>query len=139
MKLLLDEDPDVKLRFRFGPRHEVSTVQQMGWLGKKNGELLRLMLSSGFEALLTGDQNLPYRQNWQQYPFAVVVLSGTPRKVRYSFAAAAPSTGATGAAGAGRRGTRSGGSTAITLQCSAAGKREESSRSPAAEPLGNAR
>lgn len=80
MKLLLDEDLDVKLRFRFGPEHEVSTVRQMGWLGKKNGELLRLMLAAGFEVLVTGDQNIPYQQNWRQYPFMLIILVAHPKK-----------------------------------------------------------
>jgi hypothetical protein len=30
----------------------------MGWAGKKNGELLRLMNQEGFTILLTTDQNL---------------------------------------------------------------------------------
>ena len=74
MKLLLDEDLDVKLRYRFGPAHEVSTVRQMDWLGKKNGELLALMQQAGFEALITGDQNMQHQQNWHNYPLAVIVL-----------------------------------------------------------------
>ena len=80
MKLLLDEDLDVKLRFRFGPEHEVQTVRQMEWLGKKNGELLGLMLAAGFEALITGDQNMPYQQNWQNYPLPVIVLAARPKR-----------------------------------------------------------
>lgn len=80
MKVLLDEDLDVKLRFRFGPAHEVSTVRELNWLGKKNGELLALMRDNGFEALVTGDQNMPYQQNWRTYPFAVIVLVGHPKR-----------------------------------------------------------
>jgi len=80
MKLLLDEDLDVKLRHRFGDIHEVYTVRQMDWLGKKNGELLALMRAAGFEALITGDQNMPYQQNWQDYPLPVIVLVAHPKK-----------------------------------------------------------
>ena len=80
MKVLLDEDLDVKLRFRIGNAHEVSTVRQMDWLGKKNGELLRLMLAAGFEALITGDQNIPYQHDWTTLPLAVIVLTGHPKK-----------------------------------------------------------
>lgn len=79
MKLLLDEDLDVKLRFRFGPLHEVVTVRQMEWLGKKNGELLRLMQAHGFEALITGDKNMRHQQNWQRYPLPVVLLDAKPK------------------------------------------------------------
>lgn len=74
MKLLLDENLDVKLRFRFGPTHEVMTVRQMDWLGKENGELLHLMQANGFEALITGDKNIQHQQNWQRYPLPVIVL-----------------------------------------------------------------
>lgn len=46
----------------------------MGWSGKKNGELLRLMNQEGFTILLTTDQNLRYQQNLKQAGVAVVVL-----------------------------------------------------------------
>jgi hypothetical protein len=35
-------------------------VVDMGWSSKRNGELLRLMLSAHFAALLTVDQNLEF-------------------------------------------------------------------------------
>ncbi len=40
MKILHDESLPRKLRNDFGEGHEVRTVLDMGWLGKKNGELL---------------------------------------------------------------------------------------------------
>nr|WP_289501336.1 hypothetical protein [Gloeocapsopsis sp. IPPAS B-1203] len=46
----------------------------MGWSGKKNGELLQLMVQEGFTTLLTTDQNLRYQQNLLQAGVAVVVL-----------------------------------------------------------------
>lgn len=79
MKLLLDENLDVKLRFRFGPTHEVMTVRQMDWLGKENGELLQLMQTHGFEVLITGDKNIQHQQNWQRYPLPVIVLVARPK------------------------------------------------------------
>jgi hypothetical protein len=54
--------------------YEVRTVVEMGWSGKKNGELLRLMSQEGFTILLTTDQNLRYQQNLEQAGVAVVVL-----------------------------------------------------------------
>ena len=80
MKLLLDEDLDVKLRFRFGPAHEISTVRHMNWVGKKNGELLALIQEAGFDAFITGDQNMPYQQNWRARSFTVVVLAAHPKR-----------------------------------------------------------
>ncbi|MEQ8957769.1 MAG: hypothetical protein RLP02_07595 [Coleofasciculus sp. C2-GNP5-27] len=54
--------------------YEIRTVVEMGWSGKKNGELLRLMSQEGFTVLLTTDQNLRYQQNLQQAGVAVIVL-----------------------------------------------------------------
>ncbi|MDQ6764433.1 MAG: hypothetical protein M3015_17670 [Bacteroidota bacterium] len=42
-----------KLRNDFGGEHEVLTVRDMGWLGKKNGELLRLMTENNFNLFIT--------------------------------------------------------------------------------------
>ena len=44
MKILLDESLPRKLRNDFGIDHEVLTVRDIGWRGKKNGELLKLMI-----------------------------------------------------------------------------------------------
>ena len=44
MKILLDENLPKKLKADFGIEHEVKTVRDMGWLGKKNGELLGLIV-----------------------------------------------------------------------------------------------
>ena len=63
MKILLDESLPRKLRYDFGEEHEVFTVRDKGWLGKKNGELLKLMTEDKFELFVTVDRNLPYQQN----------------------------------------------------------------------------
>ena len=57
MKILFDEDAPRPLR-RHLPGHDVTTVQEMGWAGIKNGRLLTLAESAGFEVLLTFDQNM---------------------------------------------------------------------------------
>lgn len=46
----------------------------MGWLGKKNGELLRLMTENNFELFITFDRNLPYQQNLQTLKTTIFVL-----------------------------------------------------------------
>jgi len=74
MKILLDESLPRKLRHDFSEGHEVLTVRDMGWLGKKNGELLRLMTENNFEFFITVDRNLPYQQNLQRLPFTIFVL-----------------------------------------------------------------
>ena len=74
MKLLLDEDLPTKLRYRLRPEHEAVSVPAMGWQSKKNGELLRLMETFGFQALLTGDKQMQFQQNWREYQLPVLIL-----------------------------------------------------------------
>ena len=47
----------------------------MGWLGKTNGELLELMVSTGFEVLITADKNVQHQQNFSRFPIPVIVVS----------------------------------------------------------------
>lgn len=74
MKILLDESLPRKLRYDFGPEHEIWSVRDKGWLGKKNGELLRLMAEEKFEMFVTVDRNLSYQQNLQRLPVTIFVL-----------------------------------------------------------------
>ena len=56
MRVLLDEQlPRHLVREIRG--HEVSTVQQRGWAGLKNGELLQVAADTGFQVLVTADRN----------------------------------------------------------------------------------
>jgi len=57
--------------------HYVSTAYELGWATLKNGELLAIAESSGFEVLVTTDTNLQYQQNLAQRKIALVVLSTT--------------------------------------------------------------
>lgn len=74
MKILLDESLPRKLRFDFGEGHKVLTVRDKGWLGKKNGELLKLMMEDRFELFVTVDRNLPYQQNLNRLALTIFVL-----------------------------------------------------------------
>ncbi len=73
MRILLDECAPRPLKRELAD-YGICTVVEMGWSGKKNGELLRLMNQEGFTILLTTDQNLRYQQNLEQVGVAVVVL-----------------------------------------------------------------
>ena len=81
MRLLLDEILPKRLKSDF-PYHEVFTVRDKEWNGIKNGELLGLMLSDSFHALLTFDKNLQHQQNLIKYTITVFVL--TARINQYS-------------------------------------------------------
>jgi predicted nuclease of predicted toxin-antitoxin system len=73
MRVLLDECLPRRLKALLAA-HEVKTVPEAGWAGKKNGELLRLAVGS-FEVFVTVDQNMRYQQNLIEAEVAVVVLS----------------------------------------------------------------
>ncbi len=72
MKVLLDECLPKKLK-REVVADEVKTVPEVGWAGKKNGELLRLA-QLDFDVLLTNDQNIEHQQNLKNFDLAFVVL-----------------------------------------------------------------
>lgn len=80
MSVLLDECVPRPLRREF-PTHYVQTIREMGWAGKKNGELLALMTSAGFEVLLTVDRNLLYQQNLSTAGVAVVVMVASSNRL----------------------------------------------------------
>ena len=74
MRVLLDEQlPRHLARDLTG--HQVRTVQQEGWAGLKNGELLQRAADSGFEVFVTADQNLAFQQNLARARLGVVVLA----------------------------------------------------------------
>ena len=61
--------------------HDVVTVQQQGWTGLKNGELLAAAESAGFELFILADKNLRYQQNLQGRRLAILVLPTTSWRV----------------------------------------------------------
>ncbi len=81
MKILLDENLPRKLAVDFGGEHEVFTVGNMQWNGKKNGELLGLMTLYGFDALLTIDKNLKHQQNIDRFPIRLLILDAPNNKI----------------------------------------------------------
>lgn len=84
MKVLLDECVTRKLRRDFQD-HEVYTVEEAGFKGLKNGNLLR-SASGQYDVLVTVDQNLQYQQNVKLLNLAILVLAAK----RNSYAALHP-------------------------------------------------
>ena len=82
MKLLLDENLPVKLKIYFSDNHEVFTVRELEWSGRKNGELLELMASSGFQALVTIDKNLKHQQNLRNSKIKIIILDSPDNKLK---------------------------------------------------------
>lgn len=73
MKILLDECIDWRLKFDFVD-HEIFSAQDMGWLGKKNGVLMKAASDEGFQVLLTIDKNLKFQQNLKNYNLTIIIL-----------------------------------------------------------------
>jgi predicted nuclease of predicted toxin-antitoxin system len=74
MKVLIDECAPRALKHALAPHgHECLTVQEAGWAGKVNGELLQLA-EAEFDVLVTVDTNLKYQQNLAGRKIAIVIL-----------------------------------------------------------------
>lgn len=72
MQILLDECLPKKLKAEF-INHTVFTVQEKGWAGMKNGELLR-SAEKEFDVWVTADRNIEYQQNLIRFDIAIIVL-----------------------------------------------------------------
>ena len=72
MHILIDECLPKKLKQEL-PTHTVFMVQEKGWSGLENGDLLRVA-ESEFDVWVTADKNVEYQQNLDRFNIAVVVL-----------------------------------------------------------------
>jgi hypothetical protein len=54
--------------------HLVKNVDDMGWRGVKDRELLALAEAYPFDGFITADKNLPYQQNLRDLALRVLVL-----------------------------------------------------------------
>lgn len=81
MKLLLDENLPTKLKGFFSEGHQLFTVKDMKWQGKKNGELLGLLTFNGFDAFITVDKNLKYQQNLGKFRIKIFILNASDNKL----------------------------------------------------------
>ena len=81
MRALLDECVPKALKHGISSAaHTCLTVQEAGWAGKTNGELLDLA-ESAFDVLVTLDTNLRYQQNLTGRRIAVVVLAARSNRL----------------------------------------------------------
>jgi hypothetical protein len=72
MKVIIDECVPHIVKKRL-PERQIKTVQEMGWAGVRNGELLRLV-EELFDIFITSDKNLPFQQNLKVRNLAVIIL-----------------------------------------------------------------
>ena len=74
MRVLLDEQLDRRLKQLFSKDFFVQTVEERGWKGKKNGELLRLAQFE-FDVFVTMDRSIEHQQNLGQIQMSIILLS----------------------------------------------------------------
>jgi cephalosporin-C deacetylase-like acetyl esterase len=72
VRVLLDECVDVRLAASLATV-DVRTVEDQGWLGISNGELLALAAAE-FDVFVTVDRNLPFQQHLPRFDIAVILL-----------------------------------------------------------------
>ncbi|MBV8201935.1 MAG: DUF5615 family PIN-like protein [Acidobacteria bacterium] len=72
MRVLLDESLPRQLKRELAG-FEVQTVPEVGWAGKKNGELLGLA-DARFDVFVTMDRRLPAQQNLGNLGLTIVIL-----------------------------------------------------------------
>jgi predicted nuclease of predicted toxin-antitoxin system len=83
MKVLFDEcAPRALKSFLTKHGHESLTVQEAGWSGKQNGELLSLA-EAAFDVFVTVDTNLRYQQNLVGRKISVVILHSSSNRLEH--------------------------------------------------------
>jgi predicted nuclease of predicted toxin-antitoxin system len=54
--------------------HSVSNVDDMGWRGYKDRQILEMATAHPFDLFITADKNLPFQQNLSAYEIRILVL-----------------------------------------------------------------
>ena len=71
MRIIIDECvPSIVKRI---PDRDIVTVQDMGWAGIKNGELVK-RVAAEFDVFITSDKNLRHQQNLSALDLSIVLL-----------------------------------------------------------------
>jgi predicted nuclease of predicted toxin-antitoxin system len=83
MRILIDEcAPRALKKHLIKQGHACRTVQETGWSGKKNGELLSLA-EADFDVLVTVDSNLRHQQSLSGRRIAIVVLRSSSNRLEH--------------------------------------------------------
>ena len=81
MRILVDECAPRALKVALvAGGYDCTTVQEAGWSGKENGELLALAEAS-FDVLVTIDRNLRYQQNLTGRKIALLIVRARSNRV----------------------------------------------------------
>ena len=80
MRVLLDENVPRTLKRRFAAGYDVTTVQEQGWSGVLNGELLR-RADAEFDAFMTLDRGIEYQQDLTGLSVRIVIVRAFSNKL----------------------------------------------------------
>lgn len=83
MRVLVDEcAPRALKQFLTKQGHQCRTVQEAGWSGKQNGELLAAA-EPEFDVLITVDTNIRYQQNMEGRSIAIVIPHSSSNRLEH--------------------------------------------------------
>ncbi len=88
MRVLLDENVPHDLILQLAG-HDVSTVQDLGWAGIKNGELLE-RARDAIDVFVTMDRKLEKQHDLSKLPFGVLVIVAKSNRMPDLLPLAAP-------------------------------------------------
>lgn len=80
MRVLLDENVPRKLKRAFSSDYDVVTVQEHGWAGVLNGELLR-RADAEFDAFVTLDRGVEYQQDLTSLLIRIVIVRASSNRL----------------------------------------------------------
>ena len=81
MKVLIDECAPKALKVALAAGgFDCTTVQEAGWSGKENGELL-ILADASFDVMVTIDRNLRYQQNLTGRKIALLIVCARSNRV----------------------------------------------------------
>lgn len=78
MRVLLDENVDYDFKYLL-PAHEVRHVDDLGWKGKSNGQLLDSAEAEGFEVLVTADKRIRFQQDLSARKLSLAIIEVHPK------------------------------------------------------------
>ena len=81
MKVLLDECIPRKLKYALRD-HECHTVPEAGLAGQKNGVLLSLAETAGFDLFFTMDKGIQYEQNLAGRSIAILIIRAKSNRLQ---------------------------------------------------------
>lgn len=82
-RVLLDENLDRRLKNYFSAEFDITSVPDLGWQSKKNGELLSAMQDEGIDILLASDRNIRFQQNLSLFSVTVVVVIAYDNRLKH--------------------------------------------------------